>query len=450
MTQEGKLFTNKMQNCLRARERILLPISLINNSTQRHGDAETLRKTGFNFEFSLLPPRLCVSASLRLSIDVTLQTKILMQSQRRQKPIFESPSVYLSCPNFISWLKFAGKKIRKIINKFGQGHGHGQGHENIFSVTSGIYIFLCALCVVLTGCQRDALCLKPAINYLVSERNFEKLPSPFPPLTPEESGANWAHEISIGRQFAKELDLYRAITCFKTALFLVPPDCTDRRLEIEYEIFLSYYIGGKYESAIEIVETGSLSRVTGSFPPIHDLLVALYDAYIKTDQRDKAERILCLIHSFDPSTAGNLTLETAIMDADFPTIAESVESAGADSSVPQFLCEYRFYEKSIPKARALNAVLPGAGYYYVGQKRAAVTSFLINALFIAASYQLFDRGLVPAAIITSSLEIGWYLGGINGAGLAAREYNERLYEKLGKETLIKDRLFPILMFEMGF
>ncbi len=50
----------------------LLPISLINNSTQRHGDAETLRKTGFNFEFSL-----GVSASLRLSIDVALQTDIL-------------------------------------------------------------------------------------------------------------------------------------------------------------------------------------------------------------------------------------------------------------------------------------------------------------------------------------------------------------------------------------
>ena len=40
-----------------------------------------------------------------------------------------------------------------------------------------------------------------------------------------------------------------------------------------------------------------------------------------------------------------------------------------------------------------------------------------------------------AGIFTASLEAGWYLGGINGAGLSAKIYNDRLYSELGKEAL---------------
>lgn len=79
-----------------------------------------------------------------------------------------------------------------------------------------------------------------------------------------------------------------------------------------------------------------------------------------------------------------------------------------------------------------------------------MTSFIINALFAAATYQLIDRGYVAAGIIVGSLEMGWYIGGINGAGLEAKEYNQSLYNTCAKEVMIRNQLFPVLMFETTF
>ena len=79
-----------------------------------------------------------------------------------------------------------------------------------------------------------------------------------------------------------------------------------------------------------------------------------------------------------------------------------------------------------------------------------MTSFMINASFIAASWYFFDHGNYGAGIITSSLEFGWYFGGINGAGLAAKEWNQHIYNIKGKELMIEMRLFPVLMLEASF
>ncbi len=115
-----------------------------------------------------------------------------------------------------------------------------------------------------------------------------------------------------------------------------------------------------------------------------------------------------------------------------------------------FFSEYCCKAKSVKKAQMLNAILPGAGYYYVGQKKSALTSFIINTLFTAAAYQLFDKGYFAGGLIVSSLELGWYLGGINGAGLEAKEYNQSIYNTMAKDTMAQNRLFPVLMFETTF
>lgn len=309
---------------------------------------------------------------------------------------------------------------------------------------------LFCLLLVLCSCCRDNCTIEPAICYTPPQRLIGKLPSPFPPLTKEERGQDWGRELFLGRQFAREMDLYRALTCFKSAQFLIPKLNMERLLEIEYEIFFAYYLANKYQDAVEAFEASHLISAPETFPALHDLLITLYDAYIKTDQPERAYRILGLLGESDLETANNLILGTAITDVDVPTIMRAAECSPQSDNIYQFVNDYTTQSKSVSKAKWLNAVLPGAGYFYVGQKKAALTSFIINALFIAATYQLFDRGYIPAAIITGSLEMGWYFGGINGAGLSAREYNERLYECLGKEMLIQNRLFPILMIQMGF
>ncbi len=316
-----------------------------------------------------------------------------------------------------------------------------------------------SVALVCMGCHPDSHTLNPQIYYSAPPRQMEKLYDPtnecglFPPLSAEENSQEWARELYLGRKFGQEMDFYRALTCFKRALFL-HNEChptPDRSFEIEYEIFFTYYLAGKYKEAVEVFETGNLSNVPTDFPVVNNLTIALYDSYVHIDQVERANQILNFINTRDPEVANKLVIERAIFEADFTTMEAIAAGDNVYSDVVcEFLTNYTTQSKSVSKAQFLNAVLPGAGYSYVGQQRAALTSFFLNALFIAASYQLFDRGYVPAGIILTSLELGWYFGGINGAGLAAKEYNERLYEGIGRETLIENKLFPLLTMQMCF
>ena len=107
-------------------------------------------------------------------------------------------------------------------------------------------------------------------------------------------------------------------------------------------------------------------------------------------------------------------------------------------------------KKSVSRAQTYNAILPGAGFLYVGQKQSALTSFLLNGLFIWASIHFYSKGNYAAGAVFTSLETGWYFGGIYGAGESAKLYNERLYEKEAYPILNSGGFFPVLMLRYGF
>jgi hypothetical protein len=304
-------------------------------------------------------------------------------------------------------------------------------------------------CLMTTGCKTSPCNLEPTIVYVPTERQISSLPSPFDKLSKEELRQEWAKETYIGLNFANELDLYRAITAFKRALILLPASKADRRLQIEYNIFLCYYFGQKYQEALLYYDSSHLGTAACEFPPYRDLLIVLFDCYYQTGQEEKAELIREKLHGFDPTAADQLLLSTSIQEANF-CLLDELKSSICDDSIDMFLTDYNLKALSVSKAKTLNALLPGAGYYYVGQKNAAATSFLINALFAWGTYAFIKNGYYAAGIITASLESGWYIGGINGAGLAANEYNERLYETSAKNVMIDNKLFPVLMLKASF
>src|SRR5690349_16817546 len=84
------------------------------------------------------------------------------------------------------------------------------------------FIWLLFLCLICTGCQQNCCNFEPIICYSPPPCYIESLPSPFSPLTPVERSKDWGKELFLGRSFAKEMDLYRALTCFKSALYLIP------------------------------------------------------------------------------------------------------------------------------------------------------------------------------------------------------------------------------------
>ena len=298
---------------------------------------------------------------------------------------------------------------------------------------------------LLMGCYRVGSHIDPQLNCHVQENYLKNLPSPFPVL--EEPLQDWEKEEKIGRSFSKELDLYQAITAFKRASFLLPSSFSEKKNQLNYDVLFSYYLGGKFQDVLYSFENSSLRKMTPSFLPYRDLLLILYDSYSHLGESEKEERLLQYIGRVYPEMAQKLSISRSLSQGN---IEELQLYAAGYPEVRSLLSEYRAQKKSVACTQWLNALLPGSGFLYLGQKQSALTSFLVNALFIWSSVYFFQRHNISAGAIFASLEAGWYFGGIYGGGLEAKFYNERLYEKLATSTMNENRYFPILMLDYGF
>lgn len=312
------------------------------------------------------------------------------------------------------------------------------------------FLFLYCLFFLFNSCQRVPDKIEPTLSYAVQDKYLLALPSPFPPLTEEEKAKDWGREMQIGFGFAHQLDLYQAITSFKRAEFLMPPEEKTRLLEAQYEILLCYYMGKKGKDVIDTFDRSQLRYADQSFPAFHDLLLILFETYNQEDMEAQAHRILQLIFQYYPDEGQKLMLSNALTQGDIPLVREIAQTPPPKPYLDEFLLNYETYKKSVGKAQGLNALLPGAGYLYLGQKQSAATAFFLNGLFIAASAYCFEHGNIAAGVIFASFEAGWYFGGIYGAGLEAKAYNERLYESMATPMMHRERLFPALMLNYAF
>ena len=301
--------------------------------------------------------------------------------------------------------------------------------------------------VILTGCFRVGEDLEPQINATVQDRYLKSLPTPFSRLSPQEMHADWAKEEQIGIGFAKELDLYQAITAFKRASFLLPDSDQERRTQLNYDTLLAYYLGGKYPETIYTFESNSLRTTNPEFTPYHDLLVMLYDSHLHLDQNDQTDALMKYMTHQYPETAQKLYLSKILSKGNISALQQEAPS---HPEIQTLLDQYNQEKKSVKTAQLLNATIPGAGYLYVGQTQSALTAVLLNGLFIWASVYFFQHGNTAAGVIFASFEAGWYFGGIYGAGQEAKLYNERVYERYATPLMNEHRYFPILMLKYGF
>lgn len=296
----------------------------------------------------------------------------------------------------------------------------------------------------LAGCVGKKPSFEPKVTYAPSPLALPRLPSAFSPLTQEEKESDWGKELRLGLLFARDFDFYRALTCYKRARFLAPEAYW---MEIDYHIVEAYFLGRKYEEALEYYEISVLKQAPLTFKPIKELLLMLYECYSAKGDEARACQIYFLLKELQPEAAQGVEAYSALKTADFEKL---YTLASTDEELCGHLECYCSTYKSVETARLANALLPGAGYFYVGQKKTALTSFVINALFSYAAYECFHHRNVGWGLITASLEAGWYLGGINGAGLAANEWNERLYETHAREYLLCKGFFPSFMFSFAF
>lgn len=312
------------------------------------------------------------------------------------------------------------------------------------------FFYLGFFLLLFSSCYRVPDRIDPHVSYQLQDQHLKALSSAFAPLSEEEKRSDWGKEMLIAKCFVEELDLYRAVSTFKRALFLVPCDDEKRRQEIEYDIVFCFFLGKKYDEAIEAFEKSDLANVDKSFPAYRDLLLVLYECYKEMEEKEKEARILELMETSYPQTGEELTLSEAIRDGHIETIQYFADRFNGPSYLSALLDNYLENKKSVPKAQFFNALCPGAGYFYIGQYKSALTAFFLNGLFIAAAYEFFHHGHTAGGIITLGFEAGWYFGGIYGAGEEAKYYNERLYERQATATLNQQKLFPVLMLEHSF
>ncbi len=302
--------------------------------------------------------------------------------------------------------------------------------------------------LLLSSCYRVPDKIQPKLNTSVEESYIHHLKSPFLPLSDEEKVADWGKEMHIAFSFAKDFDFYRAISTFKRAEILIGLE-NPRRLEIAYYITYCYYLGKKYQEAIYYFERTDLHHVDRSFQAYHDLLLILYECYLELGEVDKADKIHELIAISYKDTSEKISLYRDLMAGNVAEV-RSFSKADNFSYLDPMLQDYERCKKSVGRAQILNAAIPGAGYLYVGLKKTALTAFLLNSLFIFASYEFFHHGYIAAGMITSSFEMGWYFGGIYGAGEAAKFYNERMFENLAPPIMNNEKVFPILQLNYSF
>ncbi|MEX0961805.1 MAG: tetratricopeptide repeat protein [Simkaniaceae bacterium] len=298
-----------------------------------------------------------------------------------------------------------------------------------------------------TSCNRVGTeHLEPEFCFTASDLYINNLPAPFRPLNEEEKHTNWGREYTIGLAFARELDLYRAITAFKRAEIMIDKALLERKREVQYNILLSYYLGKRYEEVIETFNHSLLRQINEHFPVYNDLLLILYESHLAVEDHTAATLLLEHIRQNNPELEKKLTLSHSIKTANFKELNQNRDLPFVD----ELLTCYCPCQKSIARAELYNMLIPGAGYLYVGQKQSAVTAFFLNALFIGASTYFFLDGNIAAGAIFASFEAGWYFGGIYGAGEAAKLYNERIYETCAGPLMKKHRLYPLLSLRYGF
>ncbi len=309
-------------------------------------------------------------------------------------------------------------------------------------------IVFCVLILCLAGCNPVMERIEPQMDYGLKESYVRQLPSAFKPLSARERASDWGKEYLIGVRFAEELDLYQAMTAFRRAEILLPKSESDRKVEIQYYIMLSYYFGKRYPDVINTFEHSDLRYVTPEFSAYRDMMIILYESYLEQGNDDTAQKILRMIEASEPKTGEELNMATALIDGD----SCRAQELSQENSVywNDLIHQYCMEKKSASTAQGLNAVIPGSGYLYLGQKQSAFTAFTINALFIAAAAHFYIKGNIAAGAIFTSFEAGWYFGGIVGVGEETKLYNERLWEQKMMSPMYEEKMFPALMLRYGF
>jgi len=242
-------------------------------------------------------------------------------------------------------------------------------------------------------------------------------------------------QLRIAEQFLAQGEFYRAVTEYKRFSILFPN--SDRGQAALHGEAVARYLGGDYLDAaaswhrlrkqypgsamepethywegIALWKGGSLDSAVVKFETVTDFYGQ--SALAPTAY---AARALVDLEGGDPLAARE-HLSRAI-DA-YPADANSGAFRTAKGLVRRYA---EMPEKSPGLAGTLSALLPGAGYFYARRPGDGVSAFLVNLLFVGATYELLRNENYVAGYLVGGFGIPFYLGNVYGSANAAKRWN---------------------------
>ena len=225
-------------------------------------------------------------------------------------------------------------------------------------------------------------------------------------------------------------DYYRAITEYQRYKFISPN--SEQSAFIDLKIALAYLEGKEYDTAFHALDT-IISQQDNSYSEIARLRLAggLYEA----EQYNNAITIMTPAKQTDENRPEiNIFLGLCQLNNGNPQQARSYFTAHQSDRwiTPDLLDACNEYENLNQKkkwlAGTLSAIIPGSGQLYVKRPHDAAWAFLLNTVFLSATYYAFENDETVAGIFAASLEAVWYTGNIYNAANGAKKYNQHQHD----------------------
>jgi len=237
---------------------------------------------------------------------------------------------------------------------------------------------------------------------------------------------------SFADSLFEEGDYYRAITEYKRVMHQYPE--TDVAKEASLKVAIAYIEGKRFEAALTMLE--KFRQSYSNDPLALEALFLKGEAWFAAGNYREALKVFEEVHK-EAWTGEQKSRAFAARGWSLMKMGKWKEASAAFNGLGEteqgrylrLSMDLKKGEalpiKSPSLAGTLSAIIPGAGQLYVGRKRDALVSFLLNSAFIAASAEAFRKGEDALGGILLFFEAGWYAGNIYSAAGGAHKYNAR-------------------------
>ena len=225
-------------------------------------------------------------------------------------------------------------------------------------------------------------------------------------------------------------DYYRAITEYQRYQFTSPKSKESDFVNLK--IALAYLEGKEYDTAFqaldkiiniqdhEYTQIARLRLAGGLYTTKqYNNAITIISPTTRTSNNKQEIEVflgLCMLQNKNPEKA----------KIHFNTIQSEIWNS---KNLLESCIEYEnLNQKKTWLAGTLSALLPGSGQLYVKRPHDAAWAFLLNTVFLSATYYAFENDETVAGIFAASLEAVWYTGNIYNAANGAKKYNQHQHD----------------------